>query len=253
MTLIELRKSKVHSMTLAAMLIAVGVITTTLLAFYVPMFGYPSVKIDLVSVVILLGGALLGPLYGAVIGVSIDLLGYSLTSAAWAVYLPGLAINKILIGMIGGFSSQLFFSNKQRHWVKIADVVLPIIVSIGAISYVLATSQVSANGQTIVLTPELKTFLVITIIAITAIILVALVVFKKHPIMSDATIYSVVFITLLVEIFVDVLLSPYWLAPITGVPYLIGAFTRLFRTVIIVPFKVALLTFLLRFTKTRIK
>lgn len=252
MTLNELRRSKVNSMTLAAMLIAVGVLMTALLSFYIPLFGYPSVKIDLVSVVILIGGILLGPLYGAVIGVSIDLLGYTLTSMAWAAYLPGLAINKALIGIIGGISASLFLSSTPKQWLKIVDFILPIVFGVGAIAYVLLTAQVTANGQTIVLTTEIKTILISIIALVTTVFVGGLLVIRKKPIASDPMLYAAIFITLSIELLIDVLLSPYWLAPITGVPYLIGAFTRVFRTVIIAPFKVVLLMVLLRFAKQSI-
>ncbi len=250
MKLSELRQSRIHSMTLAALLIAVGVIFSGVLSFYLPLFGYPSLKVDLTSVILLLGGILLGPIYGGLIGLGTDLLGFVIFAPG--TYHPGITLNQILFGVIGGLISHLIWKPTNKSWFSYVNIGLGMLLLGGGIAYVAMTDTVFAGGQVVELTPVIKTTLLIAMVAIvggmTAVIV--WIAYKYRTITSLVQI--ALFIVIVTEVILNILIMPIWIEQLMGIPYAVNAFVRVFRAIFLIPFKFVLLLAVLRLTRIKI-
>ena len=90
-----------------ATFIAIAVVVGSFLSFYLT----ESIKFNLAPVVIMLTGAVLGPVWGAAAGGVTDLLSFLIgTAAKPGPYFPGFTVTMILYGLISG----LVFYRKKR-------------------------------------------------------------------------------------------------------------------------------------------
>ena len=91
-----------------ATFIAIAVVVGSFLSFYVT----ESIKFNLAPVIIMLTGAVLGPIYGAAAGGVTDVLSFLIgTAAKPGPYFPGFSVTMVLYGLIAG----LLFYRKDRR------------------------------------------------------------------------------------------------------------------------------------------
>lgn len=249
MNLTDIRNSRVQSMTLAALLIAVGVIFSGVFSFYLPLFGYPSLKVDLTSVILMVSGMLLGPWYGALVGAGTDLIGYVLFSPG--TYHPGITFNAIMFGVIGGLVSRFIWQPREFKSMGYINIAIAMLLLGGGVTYVLVTNTVFAGGESILLTPTIKLSLILSMILISLAMIAALVViaYKYRSLMS--LVQLAVFAILVTEVVLNILIMPIWIEQLMGIPYPVGAFVRVFRAIFLIPFKLVLTLALLRLTRLK--
>ena len=245
----DIRNSRVQSMTLAALLIAVGVIFSGLFSFYLPLFGYPSLKVDLTSVILLVAGMLLGPWYGALVGLGTDLIGYVIFSPG--TYHPGITLNAVLFGLIGGLVSRWIWQPKEFRPMGYINIAIAMLLLGGGVTYVLVTDTVMAGTEAIILTSTIKWSLISAMIVIT-LVMVAVLVWIAYKYRHLASIVQIAVFTILIsEVLLNIFLMPLWIQQLMGIPYAVGAFVRVFRAIFLIPFKLILTLALLRVSRIK--
>jgi len=103
--------SKINPKTLrlvyCATFIAIAVVVGSFLSFYLT----ESIKFNLAPVVIMLTGAVLGPIWGAAAGGITDLLSFLIgTAAKPGPYFPGFTVTMVLYGLVSGL---IFYRKKH--------------------------------------------------------------------------------------------------------------------------------------------
>lgn len=107
---ITLKKMNTRTLSLLSVLIAVGIILSRLLGFYLT----PSLRVSFEYFPVILSGVLFGPIAGAVVGGLADFLGATLFSGLG--FFPPLIIGPILAGFLSGILATYVFKSRLKHW-----------------------------------------------------------------------------------------------------------------------------------------
>ena len=212
----------VRKITLSALLVSVSIVLTRFFGIVIPLGGYPSLSLDLGSVPILLSGIVLGPIFGGIVGLSSDALGFFINSRG-GVFHFGFMLNSILTGVIPGLIF-IFLKNKNLKFIKIGII---------SILYILATYYfvvIRAADST-----------AIKLLANTLLFMVASSIITVDYKIKNKQLKLVIFTVLVVEVFVFIALTPIWLYQLYQLPYFISVLSRVFRAILLVPIKTVLI------------
>jgi ECF transporter S component (folate family) len=212
----------VRKITLSALLVSISIVLTRFFGIVIPLGGYPSLSLDLGSVPILLSGIVLGPIFGGIVGLSSDALGFFINSRG-GVFHFGFMLNSILTGVIPGLIF-IFLKNKNLKFIKIGII---------SILYILATYYfvvIRAADST-----------AIKLLANTLLFMVASSIITVDYKIKNKQLKLVIFTVLVVEVFVFIALTPIWLYQLYQLPYFISVLSRVFRAILLVPIKTVLI------------
>jgi riboflavin transporter len=215
---------------LAAMMASIAVILTRFMSIIIPLGGYPSLSIDFGSVPIIISGIFLGPLYGGIVGLVSDLVGFIINNRG-GVFHFGFTLNAILTGVIPGL---LFYLLKNKN-------VKPTIYVLIATMFGLSLWYFLGMRVSDPLIAKIAATILIGAISLGLILLIKRI---KNPLLG-----KVVFMTLIVEIFVYVALTPIWIYQLYQLPIFISVISRIFRALLLVPIKTILIYQSLKFLK----
>jgi ECF transporter S component (folate family) len=211
-----------RKITLAALLVSISIVLTRFFGIVIPLGGYPSLSLDLGSVPILLSGIVLGPIFGGIVGLSSDAIGFFVNSRG-GVFHFGFMLNSILTGVIPGLVF-LFLKNKNLRLFKIITI---------SVLYILSTYYFlvvrSADSTALKLLSNILLFIVAS-----SIITIDLRIKNKQ-------LKLVIFTVLVVEVFVYIVLTPIWLYQLYELPYFISVLSRVFRAILLVPVKTVII------------
>jgi ECF transporter S component (folate family) len=211
-----------RKITLAALLVSISIVLTRFFGIVIPLGGYPSLSLDLGSVPILLSGIVLGPIFGGIVGLSSDAIGFFVNSRG-GVFHFGFMLNSILTGVIPGLVF-LFLKNKNLRLFKIVTI---------SVLYILSTYYFlvvrSADSTALKLLSNILLFIVAS-----SIITIDLKIKNKQ-------LKLVIFTVLVVEVFVYIALTPIWLYQLYELPYFISVLSRVFRAILLVPVKTVII------------
>jgi ECF transporter S component (folate family) len=211
----------VRKITLAALLASVSIVLTRFFGIVIPLGGFPSLSLDLGSVPILLSGIVLGPIFGGIVGLTSDLVGFAINPRG-GIFHFGFTINSILTGVIPGLIF-VFLKNKNLKFTKIA--IISILYMLGTYYFLVVRSSDST---------------LIKIISNTLLFVVAFSIILVDYKIKNKQLKLVIFTVLVVEVFVFIALTPIWLYQLYELPYFISVLSRVFRAVLLVPLKTAL-------------
>lgn len=215
--------------------VALLVVLSVALQFYslmIPLFGFPSLRIDFLQIPLMMIGVLFGPSWTILAGIAQDILGLIITPTGFPFF--GFMLNKILMGMIPAvlFHFKNKISNQRMH--QIVLMLLGIFL-VGSLSYVWQVQTIVVESNTI----EITTIMKIGISILSLMLIGGLMVYmhateqkyrdKKIPVAFWAL--SV----LLVEVTVSLILTPTWLYAMYSIPVLLSFLVRVVKAAIMVP------------------
>ncbi len=239
---------KIHfelkTMVLISFMSLLSLVLAVFLSMTIPLFGFPSLRFGFSQLPIMIAGALFGPWWGLIAGVLEDLL--ELASGFVVSPYIGFTLNKALLGLIPGLVFLLAKKDpKKLRIFMIGSILLLYGASIG---FILSTKSVSAAQVTYDLTLQVKAILIGLILAIFPLIWFMVRQFKQKAIQRtdfQAWLFSVV----LIEIVINVILTPIWLNNLYGIPIEIQIIIRSIKA----SFFVVLNTFLAYFIYRSLK
>lgn len=215
-----------------------SLILAMFLSLTIPLFGFPSLRFGFSQLPIMLAGALFGPWWGLIAGVLEDLL--ELASGFIAIPYIGFTLNKALLGLIPGLVFLLAKRNpKQLKFYIISSITLMVGASI---MFILNTKSVTASQVTYILDWPIKTILIsllLVIVPATWLIYRQL----KAKAIQQTHFQAWLLTVILIEIIVNVILTPIWLKNMYGIPFEIQVIIRTIKA----SFFVVLNTFLAYF------
>ncbi len=133
-----------RTMVKAAFLTAISIVLTRFLYFFVPLAGFPALRISFGEVPIMMAGLLFGPVVGGVAGVASDLIGVLVNSQG--AFHPGFTLSSMLWGVIPGIFAYIFKKNNSSYekTYSFKNVFITVLVSYIVISLGLNTIWLSS-------------------------------------------------------------------------------------------------------------
>lgn len=141
---------KTNKLIALALLVALEIILTRFLSFYVPLFGTTGFRAGFGHVPIILAGLLFGPIAGAMVGITGDVLGTFLFSPF--PYFPGFTLSAALLGILSGLIMKLM---KQRiSFVKLLVLVYACEFIVSILMNTLFVSMIYGTPYIVLLFPR---------------------------------------------------------------------------------------------------
>lgn len=224
-----------------ALLVAISIIFSTFV-IYIPMFGFKSVRFSMTSIPIFIVGSLFGGIYGAVAGFVSDILGFMFTSQG-APYHPGFTINAVLVGLIPGMAFHYFKKQKSIINLNTINFLLGILALIGTVIYInfIGIHEVQNLGSFMGIPMNIVLSILMVVVLV---VLVVLVIWLQKHFRTDHylfTIDQVIFVCALNFIVVQLILTPFWIQDLYGLPIIASVLVRVFKSLIDIPLQVALI------------
>lgn len=234
------RMDKLHvtgeKLAIIAMFIALSV-ALQFFSLMIPLFGFPSMRIGFSQLPLMVIGVLFGPSWAFLSGIVQDFLGLIVTPTGFPFF--GFTLNKIIIGLIPA----LLFSKKIKWTPKVAYIVSQGILFsflLGALAYLWMTPSIITNGEVIEITMTIK-----LIFSTGSVLLIGAMMFFLHLLTekykkyeNDFSISIWAMSVVLVEVIVQLILTPLWLAIMYDIPIWISFLLRVVKATIMVPFTI---------------
>jgi riboflavin transporter len=236
------RIDKLHvtgeKLAIIAMFIALSV-ALQFFSLMIPLFGFPSMRIGFSQLPLMVIGVLFGPSWAFISGIVQDFLGLIVTPTGFPFF--GFTLNKIIIGLIPA----LLFSKKIKWSPKVAYLVsqgLMLSFLLGALIYLWMTPSIVSEGNVIEITTTIKLiFSAGSILMIGAMMFFLNLLTKKYKkYENDFPISVWAMSVVLVEVVVQLILTPLWLAIMYNIPVLISFLLRVVKATIMVPFTIVI-------------
>ncbi len=226
-----------------ALFIAISVVLKLLFEIYVPLGGFPSLRFNLTSIPIILGGIILGPESGFVIGIISDLLCYILKPNG--PLFVGFTITNGLVGLIPGFLYR-YLQPFNLKWIKWLNPVLSIIgicilLFSGALTF---NNGVYYDGAPVSIWIVILMVLVILIFSVFPFI--SNLIFKKTQAEIDD---RLLFIITIEQITTSMFLNTVWLSILYGQAWRVLLPARVITNIFLIPFYTIVVAILLNILK----
>ena len=115
-----MKKFNIRTLSMLSMLIAVSIVLSRLLGFYLT----ESLRVSFEYFPIIFAGIIFGPVAGAIVGGLSDFLGSTLFSGLG--FFPPLIVGPILAGLLSGLFAKYIFKNKLDLWWKYIALVMSV-------------------------------------------------------------------------------------------------------------------------------
>ena len=230
-------KLELRAITFTALMVMLSVVLS-IFSLMVPMFGYPSLKIGLSQLPLMMVGLFLGPSWAFVAGLVEDVLELLTASIGFPFF--GFTLNKILIAMIPALWMLLPITKlKQFKY-------LPHAMLVGfwalAMGFVANINEVKIGKDLIQITLQTKLgIFVMSTVLVGFMILMLTIITKQYQ--RKAYRFSMtdwVMIILLVELVVNLVLTPIWLQTMYGIPFLLNVAPRLVKGTVMIQINIIL-------------
>ena len=224
------KMNRTQRITFTAFLSALSIVLTRFCAVTIPLGGYPSLSLELGGVPMVLGGIILGPISGGIIGFIADIIGFLINPRGGAYYF-GFTLNSILTGVLPG----LIFVLIRKKFLRdgMFPVINYILLGVFACAGILYTQFVSIDNLLI----QDRLIALIAVVVVIICMYVVLILLSHHYKKDALEFNQIVFAVMVVEFCVYVCLTPLWINLLYGLPYVISMASRVFRMMFSIPIK----------------
>jgi len=128
----NISKSRTHFVVNCGLFIAIAIVLKLAFEIYIPLGGFPALRVSLTTLPIMLSGFLLGPVAGFVVGFITDALAYIVKPAG--PYFVGFTISSGLSGLIPGLIWKFLKHKNIKHleWINPAFMISIVIALFGS-------------------------------------------------------------------------------------------------------------------------
>lgn len=227
----------VRILTHVSLLIVLSVILQRL-GIMIPLFGFPSFRIDFLHIPLILVGALFGPFFAVIAGIVADIVGLIITPTDFPFF--GFMLNKVLMGFIPAILMIFLKKLPLRLGVRLAHFML-LALTLVSIFYLWTTNSVTIRGELIVISSQ-------TQLLVTAVLLSFMIIL--HGLLMNKTVSKVRVFALLAALVVDLMVSlaltPLWLVTMFNIPVFLSFIVRVVRAIFMIPISALLLEGLIK-------
>lgn len=225
-------KLRIKEMVLTSLFMVIGLVLSYF-SLMIPLLGFPSLKIGFAQLPLMLLGVLFGPSYGFLAGLMFDGIGLIITPTDFPFL--GFTLNNILVCFLPGL---WYHSCKQRNQKQIIRGIMMLCSLLGVLtlgylwSYTYSETFVNKYFE---LTTQTRVGITLAIFAFVGILVFVMKqIMKKYQDNADELANWMVCV-LMTELFLNLVLSPFWLQIMYGVPYLVNFFLRALKAMIMIP------------------
>lgn len=230
-----MNNNNTFKMVLAAVFVAIGVVLF-FFSFTINLFGVPAVRVDFISLPIMIAGFILGKWYGLAVGVLVDVIGY-FSGPSVGGYFFGFTLNLALVGFVSGFLPQIL-KKVSPAFTKIALAILLTASVVAAITYIATTPSIPLGSEIFTLDTSVKTALIVTILLLTVLSFFFFIIILREIGFTTNHMQKII-VTMLVAELILIILTPIWvLILFDNPPFFVGVVSRLVRASLIFPVKV---------------
>lgn len=230
---------KVKTIVTVSLLITISLVLS-LISWMVPLFGFPSLKIGISQLPIMIIGFVFGPSWGFMAGLIEDILELLTGTIAFPFF--GFTLNKILIGVIPALAYR--FVKTNNNFTKQLPNILISIIAFSALIYVFSTQRVSFPDGDVMITLQMKLVISAFILLLVGTLIIGLRYVTKLN--DQAYLLNWVIGVILVEMIVQLTLTPLWLDIMYDIPFVISVSVRLIKAVLMILVNTAIGHVLLR-------
>ncbi len=218
---------KVKTIVIVSLFITLSLVLS-LISWMVPLFGFPSLKIGLSQLPIMIIGFIFGPSWGFIAGLIEDLLELLTGTVAFPFF--GFTLNKILVGVIPAFAYRMIKTN--NGFTKQLPNILISIIAFSALIYVFSTQSISVLDGEVVITLMMKLIISAFILLLVSTLILGL----RHLIKQNQQVYLLNWVigVILVEMVVQLTLTPLWLDIMYNIPFVISVSIRLVKAILMI-------------------
>lgn len=233
---LEKPKWSVRILTTVSLLVVLSVILQRL-GIMIPLFGFPSFRIDFLHIPLILIGALYGPFFGVLAGIVADIVGLIVTPTEYPFF--GFMLNKVLMGFIPGLMVMVLRKLSLRASVRLSHILL---LSITAISffYLWTTPSIIVRGELIEITYQTRLIVMAVLLAL----MIGLHGLLMNKTVSKLRVFSLL-ASMVVEITVSLALTPLWLVTMYNIPVFLSFIVRVVKAIFMIPISALLIEGLL--------
>jgi ECF transporter S component (folate family) len=237
---IEKPNWKTRTLVTVSLLVVLSVVLQRF-GIMIPLFGFPSFRIDFLHIPLIMVGALFGPFFGVLAGIVADVVGLVITPTEYPFF--GFMLNKVLMGFIPAIMVLVIRRLSLKSGVRFAHIVL-IGINAASIFYLWITPALTVQGQIIVLNYETK-LIVIAFLLTLMISLHGLLINKNVTKVRVFSLLSVIF----VELIVSLVLTPIWLVTMYNIPVFLSFLVRVIKAAFMIPISALILEGLIHSTQ----
>jgi ECF transporter S component (folate family) len=218
------------------------VLSVTLQRFgiMIPLFGFPSFRIDFLHIPLILVGALFGPFFAVLAGIVADLVGLIITPTEYPFF--GFMLNKVLMGFIPAIMVLILRKLSLKNGVRLAHMTL-LSITLMSVGYLWLTTSIQVSGEIIDLNYETKLIVIATLLTLMIVL---------HGLLVNKTVSKIRVFALLssimVEIVVSLFLTPLWLVTMYNIPIFLSFLVRVVKAAFMIPITALLLEGLINAT-----
>ena len=230
-------KSDVRQMTLGALFVILAIILKRL-AVMVPFLGFPSLKITLEVLPLIVAGLTLQPGYCFIVSIATDFLGLVLANAGGFPFL-GFTLNAVLQTEIPCLLKIYLNEKNERLLERIVKIVMVIISLLGCL-YVFKINEVNISGSSYQVTLPIKFTIFVIIAAMLTILFIFIRYYKNKLKEKDLHLFHLSILHKLFccshqQLTVTMFLTPYWLQTMYGIPFFASQFVRILKSCVMIP------------------
>ncbi len=241
---------RIKDLTIASLLIVLSIILG-IFSIVIPFFGFETFKIGFSQMPLMLIGVLLGPSWAFISGVTQDLLGLLLDPTSYPFF--GFTLNKVIISVVPAICFHSLVKVKEESFQKGVIGILVLFISAALIS-VYHVDTFKYEETVIVLNIWMKIGFGLFFSIVFGLIGFGIYYVKSKMKTEDLKLQLNRWISavLLVEIIVQICLTPFWLDVMYGVPFLFSALTRLLKSSFMIVLNIMIGQFVLRILRKTI-
>lgn len=217
--------------TIVTMLVVLSIVLQ-FFSIMVPLFGFPSLRLDFLHIPLMFIGVLFGPGWALIGGVIQDAIGLIVTPTGFPFF--GFTLNKVLMGVIPGF---LFLNAKHVAKRNINPIVygLLLLFLVGSLMHLWSTNDIVIEGNIIHITTLIKVALSLfnIVLVVGLIFLMSWLQKRYHPLGGLLSLWTIA--TLLVEVSITLVFTPTWLYAMYKIPVMLSFLVRVIKVSFMIP------------------
>ena len=221
-------KIMTKDISLAAFLVVASVVLSYF-SLMIPLFGFMSFKVGFSQMPLMILGVILGPGWAFIGALVQDFLDIMINPSGFPFL--GFTLNKILIATIPALWFCKWNKLTQKQTFKLIWLLLFSIYALTLIGIWRATS-ITVNLTLLIFTTEMKLLLSLACSVVIVLLILLMLYFKrKYPFeKSRYHIANWIVCVLLIEIIVQLTLTPIWLDIMYGIPYIMNVLVRMVKS-----------------------
>lgn len=223
------------------LLISISIVLKLLFEVYIPLGGFPSLRLNITALPIMLSGILLGPLAGFAVGIISDILCFFIKPGG--PFFIGFTLVSGLTGLIPGLLFMLIRKKEIKHleWFNLVFIILSIgiLALAGTFSYV--NNRILYAGE-----PVSIIVLVLFIVLMLAFTVFPIIVVKKSKIDTGYRSDHILFIVSVSQLVNSILLNTWFLSILYGQAVAVLLPARIITNIFLIPLYTIMLVGLLK-------